>query len=142
MSVLGKPTCRQLTQMERNMLDTSPSTLPSQVVIYYKVYLKDAGRIISSRSSSRSILRVNSGLMYSNSHGSFSYAKLVRIILFPDCNGYAVIIPLHPFVNGICKDSLTGAKINDHIVSLHPPRYSCQCTNYNLRILMYFQQVH
>ena len=107
------------------MLDTSSFTLPSQVVVYYKLYLKDVGRVINSGSSSRSTLRDNSGLVYTNLHGSFCYGKLVRILLSPnhDGDGYAVITPLHPCDDGICHDSVTNAKIDDHIVSLHSSRY-------------------
>ncbi len=118
--------CRHLTENEVDMIAASSFTaLPhdATVAIYHKLHLKKTGRVISSTASSRSFLRDNSGLAYHDSHGSCSYGKLFMIFVFEDDQGCAIIIPLHPSGENLCKDSITGARIDDHIVSLHSPRY-------------------
>ena len=73
----------------------------------------------------QSVLRDNSGLVYCISDGSNNcYGKLLKVIVFEgsDCGVFAAIVSLHPSGGIICSDSVTGARVDDHIVSLNWPR--------------------
>lgn len=122
-SVLGKPLHRQLTVDEIDMFNTAQVTLPddSAATVYYKLQLNGTGRILRSTATSRSRLRDNSGLVYTTSDGN-CYGKFQIAILF-DAHSFAVITPLYPSGEDLCKDSMTGARLNNHIVSLLSPRY-------------------
>ena len=124
-SVLGKPLHRQLTVDEMDMFNTAQVALPDNftVTVYYKLQLNSTGRILGSTATSRSRLRDNSGLIYSTTSDGNGYGRFQMAILF-DGQSFAVIAPLYPSGAGVlCKDSVTGARVNDRIVSLLPPRY-------------------
>jgi hypothetical protein len=124
-TAVGKPLCRQLTEVEKSLFLTSSFTIPthSYVAIYSQLYLKQCGRIINCRSA-KSTLRDNTGLVYSDSNGHKSYGHLLNIILFEqsDYDGeFVTVIPLCQCGVTICTDSTTNAQVDDHIVCLLSP---------------------
>lgn len=123
-SVVGKPLCRQLTELEKTLFMSSSLTIPahSSIAVYSQLFLRQSGRIIRSRS--KSTLRDNTGLVYSDSNGRNSYGHLLDVILFEDndcCGGFVTAISLCRSGVTICKDLTTNAKVDDHIVSLLSP---------------------
>ena len=129
-SAVGKPFCRQLTELEKSLFMNSSFTIPahSSVSVYSQLYLKQSGRIITCKNKSKSTLRDNSGLLYTDLNGLKSYGHLLDIILFEDsdhCVGFVTAISLCHSGVTICKDSTTNARVDDHIVCLLIPRYFC-----------------
>lgn len=126
-SAVGKPLCRQLTELEKSLFMSSSFTIPahSSVVIYGQLYLKQSGRIISCKNKSKSTLRDNTGLVYSDSSGLKSYGQLLNIILLEDgdCQGFVTAISLCRSGVTICEDLTTNAGVDDHIICLLSPRY-------------------
>lgn len=121
---LGKPLCRLLTERERDLFAASSITLPqSQVTVYNKLYLKKTGRVVCGEKGSRSILRDNSGVIY-QATTEYHYGKLLMafVIEADDNLCYAVVAPLPRSGERICKDSMTDAKLDDHLISLVSPR--------------------
>ena len=84
--------------------------------MYYKLYIKKANRIISSATTNKSTLRDNSGLFYFDSSGVQNYGTLLMVFVFKTNESCVPITPLHCSGEIICKDAVTNAQIDSHIV--------------------------
>lgn len=95
---------------------------------YKSLHLINKNRIIKTQLGSKAVLRDNSGVVYLATAGIISFGQLQKFVVF-ESNGikkaYAVISCLEATTEQLCKDSVTAAKLNDHIVSLKIPRYRC-----------------
>jgi len=125
--VHGRPKCVQLTDGEIKLF-TEVSVVPenSVVLTYAKLHLKNTSRFITAKPTSRSLLRDNSGVMYKDCTGSICYGQLQNVLLFEgdrESHGFAIIQHLPPALQGLCKDSVTSAGLNGHLVTLSPPRF-------------------
>lgn len=142
--VHGRPTCVQLSEQQLKLFSDASVAVPenSAALAYSKLHLRNSNRFITAKPTSRSLLRDNSGVMYTDSTGSMCYGQLQNIILLEsdqEVKACAVVLQFPPAQQGLCKDSVTNARLNDHLVTLHTPRYICLqfllTINYYLLIL-------
>ena len=92
----------------------------SSVAVYNQLHLNQSGRNISCRNKSKSTLRDNTGIMYTDGKGQMSNGHLLDIIVFEesDCGGFVTVSALRRSGDTVCRDSITKARVDDHLVSL------------------------
>ena len=68
----------------------------SSVAVYNQFHMKQSGRNISCRNKSKSTLRDNTGIVYTDDKGQMSYGHLLNIIVFQesDCGGCITVSAL------------------------------------------------
>ena len=88
---------------------------------YKHLHLINKNKIIKTQLSSKAILRDNSGVVYLTTGGTISFRQLQKFVVF-EINrirkAFAVISCLEATTEQLCKDSVTAAKLNNHIVLL------------------------
>ena len=125
----GKPQPYKLLQEDLSLLQKSDISLPpethSLVTMCKGVHLLTSGRTITATAKTKSHLRDNSGIMYTDSAGDTRHGQLEKVLLIECAEkvfSYAVISEYTPTSKGLCKDTTTNARINDHIIVLNIPR--------------------
>ena len=115
-----------LQQDDLHLFQQHKVALPQGLVtLYKKLHLLVSGRIIVIPSKTTMALRDNSGIIYINGDGQFCYGQLNKILFFDyehQSKCYVVISELQRGPKKLCKDLVTNAGLNDHIVSLKKPR--------------------
>ena len=127
-----------LLEEELGMFIEESITLPESNSInqYKSLHLINKNRIIKTQLSSKAILRDNSGVVYLTTGGTIGFGQLQKFVVFEinrTRTAFAVISCLEATTEQLCKDSVTAAKLNDHIVSLKIPRY-----RYTNEIISYY----
>ena len=121
-SAIVTPLCRQLTELEKSLFLSSSFMIPahSSVAVYNPFHLKQSGRNICCKSKSKSTLRDNTVIVYTDGKGQMSYGHLLDIIVFQqsDCGGCITVSALRRSGDIVCRDSITKASVDDHLVSL------------------------
>ena len=133
--VHGRPVGIQLANQELKLFTEASFAAPEKTALAYsKLHLRNTNRFITAKPRSRSRIRDNSGVMYKDRTGSICYGQLENIFLFEsnqDVQVFAKILYLPParVQEGLCTDSVTDARLNDHIVTLNTPRYTKKFSN-------------
>ena len=118
----GKAQSYQLGKKDLDLFNTGDITVPQcSVTSYKKIHLVNLGRIIKV-SSQRKTMRDNSGVIFMDNTGLPCYGRLQKVLYFNDekkC--FAIIQTFSPGTKRLCEDSLTNAKLNDHIIAMNVP---------------------
>ena len=87
-SAIGKPLCRQLTELEKSLFLSSSFMIPahSSVAVDNQLHLKQSGRKISCRNKSKSTSRDITGIVYTDGKDQMSYGYILDIIVFEECD--------------------------------------------------------
>ena len=122
---VGKPGAVQDDQ--KHLLPTTSSSSIS----YPQLYLRDVE--ITIRKDNQKTLRNNSCLVYKSGE-SECYGIMQNLIVHNE-NAFAVVIPLK-ICDGVrlCKDDITKANIDSHIICCSQPRYKNMLICANLRL--------
>ena len=101
--------------------------LPDHVFVYRHLLLTKEDRLITSESCSRATKRNNSCVVYKSARRSgVTCGILKKLVMLMDSNEtevcYGLLQTLRPASFELCHDSITGAKLDDHIIAFHPPR--------------------
>lgn len=86
-----------------------------------QIHLLSVDRIIKARM--REIKRDNSGVLFKSTAGGTCFGKFLKLMVFDeadDAKAFAVIQCLNLTKTNICKDTITNAQIDKHIISLCP----------------------
>lgn len=129
--LVGHPKCTLLLPCELNCFHEAGITLlgEEQYVMYPKIYIVSRDRTVMSKFCSRSVKRNDSCIKYSDA-GICHYGIVKKIVLDATSEQcYVFIYHLHPATVQLCCDTITNAKLNDHVSSFQPPRYSIAMYN-------------
>ena len=125
-ALIGHPRCINLTLQEAATFTTAGIHLPYHIFVYRHLLLTEKDQLISSHSCSRATKRNNSCVKYESAEGSnISFGILTKLVILRDSEGteacYGLLQTLRPASFQLCHDSITGAKLGDHIKAFHPP---------------------
>lgn len=104
-----------------------------------KVHLLTSERTITAATQTKSCLRDDSGILYTNSAGVTCHRRLEKILLIESTEqvfSYTIVSEYSPTDKGLCKDSITIARLNEHIIVLNIPRLESKLQ------LLYFNITH
>ena len=113
------------------------------VTVYYKIHLINFCRTIIAKRTSRRFLRDNSGIVYVDGTGAMCYGRLKKLLLFESDqqqHAFAVIQQFNPAFQKLCKDSVTDARLDDHITTLRLAIYKLNIFITDLNYVIIFQQ--
>ena len=123
----GKPYSGILSGKELELCDMSGIIPPSAEVLYYPQLLLPH-HTITSATRARTTKRSNSCVMLNNLHQQVCWGVLVECIFsFKNNNKpayYCLVTLLFLSPNPICTDTITNAKLQDHLLTCMPPRYA------------------
>lgn len=121
-NLLGQPKCGVLQSCEASLFEGAGITI-EPYMFYSHVSLVEKDRTITPKSCSRSIKRNDLCVKYTAS-GTSKYGILQRIVFNTTTTQcYALIYQLLPAPVLLCQDSISEAKLNEHIISFNPLRY-------------------
>lgn len=123
----GKPQPYQLSQEDLELFQLCNVMVPNLcAALYKKVHLTKSDRIVVAPSKVKR-LRDNSAVFFINNSGLKSYGKFQKAICFDTTSSekvcFIIINQLTPALKKLCKDSITDAQLNDHIIVLNPSRW-------------------
>ena len=126
-AVIGHPRRVNLTHEEAVAFTAAGVHIPDHLFVYRHLLLVESDRLITSESCSRATKRNNSCVKYESGEGLNScFGILKKLVMVKDCNRtetcYALLQTLRRASFQLCHDSITNAKLNDHIIAFHPPR--------------------
>ena len=121
-AIIGQPRCMALSSPERVAFESINICISDHINImtYPHLLLTEKDRLITSLSSSKAVKRNNSCVMYTSSERNH-FGVLVKLCLV-DSTFFALLRTLHQADLHLCQDSVTDAKLNQHIIAFHPPR--------------------
>jgi len=118
-SVTGKPYSTKLSDNEIMLL--KDYITDHNTIVFYPHLCLYNNSTISALSKSKSTKRNNSCIKYRDSTGSFHRGLCDRIFEF-NLQHFCIIMRLIPISTQICQDSVTHAKLENHLVVCNPPR--------------------
>lgn len=124
--LLGHPKCTSLQPFELNCLQQAGIDISGteQYLMYPKIFILNKDRTVMSRACSRSVKRNDSCITFSDGGETF-HGIVQRIVLntvTEKC--HAIVHKLKPAATQLCQDLITNAKLNDHLFSVYPTRYT------------------
>lgn len=124
MNVLGKPHYCCITNAEKELLLNAGYRLEQEKVLSYaKLQIRSTGAVIAC-ATKKQLKRHNSSFVFRcDRSGSNTFAILQKIIVVQE-QFYAIAICLVPYCLKLCKDVVTHADLNDHLLTFYPPRYT------------------
>ena len=124
----GKPQSYTLVQKDLDLFHTADIAVPQcrSVILYKKIHLVILNRIIKVFPRKRT-MRDNSGVVFKNSAGIYCYGRLQKVLCLDYMQKYAIVQKFSPSTKILCEDSLTNAKLNDHIIAMNVPRSENFC---------------
>ena len=121
---VGKPHSEQLTTSEKELFNKCGVLVPatSQVIAYKAMLIPETNRTVAARAS-RQTLRDNSCFIYSTTSSSrCEYALLKKVVVFDSGEAFAIASSMSRASRQLCKDAVTGANLDAHLVALNPQR--------------------
>lgn len=119
-AIIGQPRSMALSTAERAAFESINICIPDHIMTYPHLLLTEKDRLITSLSSSKAVKRNNSCVMYRSSETN-QFGVLVKLCLV-DSTYFALLRTLHQADLHLCQDSVTDAKLNQHVIAFHPPR--------------------
>lgn len=122
----GKPCAAVLTDRDLQLFTQAQLSVPSSrtATEYSKVHLLSVNRVITSKSAYKGFLRDNSGTVFLKT-GEVCYGRLLKFVVFENGahkRGYVFIQFFMNKSEKLAEDCVTTCCLDDHIVSLYPPR--------------------
>ena len=124
-SVIGVPQISSLTTSESSLFENANILIPSnasEIFLWPSLSLSKK-TIIVPQYRSRSTKRNNSCVKYIDSRKAVHWGILEKLISFKyDSHYYCLVSKLTPLDTQICTDTVTNAKLSDHLIVCQPPR--------------------
>ena len=122
----GKPCATVLTDGDLQLFTQAQLSVPSSSIVtqYFKVHLLSVNRVVTSKLAYKGFLRDNSGIVFLKM-GEVCYGRLLKLVVFKNKSherGCAFIQYFMNMSDKLAEQCVTTCRLDDHIVSLHPPR--------------------
>ena len=128
LAIIGHPRRMNLQDEEAAAFANAGIDLPVHIFVYRHLLLTKKDRLITSESCSKATKRNNSCVVYESTarRSGVTCGILRKLVMLKDENEtevyYVLLHTLRPASFELCYDSVTDAKLGDHIVAFHPPR--------------------